>query len=127
MKAFGEFGKPYGVQEGVAADLGRATARVVNVVALHGDHIVRYTMKISNKLSKSEKVGSLTAGQVDRPVVVAIASSRPGRRAVDLGVGDAHTSGCVLSEDCVEISRNFNMCICQRDHSPMCCLPILEV
>jgi len=41
-KAFGEFGNAYGVQEGVAANLGRAAARVMNVVALHGDHVVRY-------------------------------------------------------------------------------------
>ena len=58
-----------GVQVGVALDLGRAAAGLVQVVALQGD---------------------LVAGavQVDVPVVVVVAGCRPGSVAVDLAVGD---------------------------------------
>jgi hypothetical protein len=50
------------------------------------------------KSSSGDKF-SLTTGQVDGPVVVAITCGRPGGRAVDLTVTDRYTVGCVLSEN----------------------------
>lgn len=69
-----------GVEEGVAADLGAAAAGVVDVVALHGDHVVG-------------------ASEVDGPVVVTVAGGAPGGRTVDLAVGDCHAVACLLSKD----------------------------
>jgi hypothetical protein len=58
-------------------------------------------MGISDKTLKSSSGDkfSLTTGQVDGPVVVAITGGRPGGRAVDLTVADRYTVGCVLSEN----------------------------
>jgi hypothetical protein len=58
-------------------------------------------MGISDKPLKILSGGkfSLTTGQVDGPVVVAITGGRPGGRAVDLTVTDRHTVRCVLSEN----------------------------
>lgn len=57
------------MQKSVALDLGRTAGRMVDIVALHGDH-----------------VGG--AVQVDGPVVVAVAGGGPVGLAVDEGVGD---------------------------------------
>lgn len=52
------------MQKGVALDLGGASAGAVDVVALHGDEIAG-------------------AGEVDAPVVVAVAGGGPVAGAVD--------------------------------------------
>jgi hypothetical protein len=59
----------YGVQERVACDLGRAAGGVVDVVLLEGHEVVG-------------------TGQVDAPVVVAVAGGGPAGCAVDVAVGD---------------------------------------
>jgi hypothetical protein len=69
----------HGVQEGVAADLGGAAGSVVDVVLLEGDQIV-------------------AAGQVDAPVVVAVAGRGPAGGAVDLAVGDCDAVGGRVAE-----------------------------
>jgi len=69
-----------GVEESVAADLGAATAGVVDVVALESDHVVG-------------------AGEVQGPVVVAVAGGGPGGGAVDFVVGDGDTVGGVVAEN----------------------------
>jgi hypothetical protein len=70
-----------GVEESVAGDLGAATAGVVDVVALEGDHVVG-------------------AGEVHGPVVVAVAGGGPGGGAVDFVVGDGDTvAGGVAEND----------------------------
>lgn len=62
------------VEEGVAADLGRATRGVVDVVPLHGDQVVG-------------------TRQVDGPVVVAVTGCAPAGVAVELAVGEGHAVG----------------------------------
>lgn len=69
-----------GVQQHVARGLGRAARRVVDVVALERHQVAR-------------------AGEVEAPVVVAIAGCAPRGRAVDLGVGDGHAVGGALAQD----------------------------
>lgn len=69
-----------GVQQRVSPDLGSAPGGVVDVVALHGDHVVG-------------------AGQVDGPVVVAVAGGAPAGGAVELAVGQRHTVGGRLAGD----------------------------
>lgn len=68
------------VQQGVASDLGRASRDVVDVVALHGNHVVG-------------------ASQVDSPVVVAVAGCAPACVAVELAVGERHAVGCRFASD----------------------------
>ena len=72
----------HGVHDGVAADLGGASAGVVDVVALEGDH-----------------VGA--ASEVHAPVVVSAASrvGRPSAATIDIAVGDGHAVGSLASED----------------------------
>lgn len=68
------------MQESVALDLGGTAGGVVDVVALHGDH-----------------VGG--AVEVDTPVVVAVAGSGVVGLAVDEGVGDGDTVVGLGAED----------------------------
>lgn len=72
----------HSVQKSVSLDLGRATARVVDVVVLHGDEVVR-------------------AGEVHSPVVVSGAASvrRPAASTIDIAVGDCDATGCFAAED----------------------------
>lgn len=69
-----------GVQQHVAGGLGRAARGVVDVVALEGHQVAG-------------------AGEVETPVVVAVAGGAPRGRAVDLGVGDGHAVGGALAQD----------------------------
>lgn len=69
-----------GMQDGVASDLGSATRCAVDVVALECDGVLR-------------------ASEVECPVVVVIAGSRPVRCAVDLAVGDSDTTGSGLAKN----------------------------
>lgn len=69
-----------GVQHGVAADLGRAAARVVDVVALQGDLVVG-------------------ASGVQRPVVVAVAGRRVVRLPVEFVVGEGDAVGGCFAQD----------------------------
>ena len=73
MGSFGEV-DAYGVQEGVALDLGGTTAGVVDVVALQSDKV---TVTI----------------EVNGPVVVGVAGSGVGGDSVDEVVGDGHALG----------------------------------
>lgn len=73
MGLFGEV-NAYGVQEGVALDLGGTTAGVVDVVALHGDKVA-------------------VTVEVNSPVVVGVAGSGVGGDSVDEVVGDGHALG----------------------------------
>jgi hypothetical protein len=68
------------VQQSVALDLGGAAAGVVDVVALHGDHVV----------------GAI---EVDAPVVVAVAGGRVVRETVDVAVGDGDAVVGLGAED----------------------------
>lgn len=69
-----------GMEEGIALNLGHTAGGVVEVVTLHGDHVV----------------GSI---KVDTPVVVAVAGSRVVGAAVDEGVGDGDTVVGLGTED----------------------------
>jgi hypothetical protein len=70
----------YGVQEGVALDLGGAAAGVVDVVALQGDEIA-------------------VTIEVDGPVVVSVTGGRVGGDTVDEVVGDGHALGGLGTQD----------------------------
>lgn len=70
----------HGVQQRVAADLGRTSRCVVHVVALE-----RHEVRASR--------------EVQCPVVVAVAGGGPGGGAVDLGVGDCNAAGGAVTED----------------------------
>jgi hypothetical protein len=70
----------YGVEEGVAADFGATARGVVDVVLLKRDHVVG-------------------AGEVDSPVVKAVAGRGPAGRAVDVAVGDGDAVGRRVAED----------------------------
>ena len=70
----------YSVQKGVALDLGRTSAGVVDVVALHGNEIAG-------------------AVEVDAPVVVAIAGGGPVAGTVDEVVRDGDALGGLSAED----------------------------
>lgn len=70
----------HGVQDGVASELGGTAREVVDVVVLEGDLVIR-------------------AGEVQVPVVVAVASGRPLALAVDVAVGDRDTAGGILAQD----------------------------
>jgi hypothetical protein len=70
----------YSVQHSVTLDLGGTATGVVDVVALHGDHIAG-------------------ASKVDTPVVVAVAGGRPVRDTVDVGVGDGDAVVGLGAED----------------------------
>lgn len=63
-----------GMEDGVSLDLGRTSRGVVDVVTLHGDHIV----------------GTI---EVDTPVVVSVTSGRVIRDTVDVVVGESDTVG----------------------------------
>lgn len=69
-----------GVEKRVAAYFRGAAADVVDVVALERDHVVG-------------------AGQVQGPVVLAVAGGGPGGGAVDLRVGDCDAVGGRIAED----------------------------
>lgn len=86
-----------GVEKGVASDLWRAARGVVDVVALEGDHVV-------------------AAGEVDSPVVVAIAGGGPGGGAVDLVVGDGNTAGRTLTKDNVLAGNQVGGTVVDPDH-----------
>lgn len=68
------------VKKGVALNLRATTGGVVDVVTLHGDHIV----------------GTI---EVDAPVVVAIAGSRPVAHTVDVVVGQSNAAGGLGSQN----------------------------
>lgn len=68
------------VQQGVSADLGSAAGGVVDVVPLHGDQVAG-------------------AGQVDGPVMVAVAGGAPAGVAVKLAVGEGHAVGSRFTSD----------------------------
>jgi hypothetical protein len=68
------------VKECVTTDLGAAAGSVVDVVLLEGDKVV-------------------ATGQVDSPVVVAVAGGGPTGCAVDVAVGDRDTVGGGVAED----------------------------
>jgi hypothetical protein len=70
----------HGVEQGVAADLGGAARGVVDVVLLEGHEVVG-------------------TGQVDAPVVVAVAGGGPAGCAVDVAVGDGDAVGGRVAED----------------------------
>lgn len=80
----GDSGQAYvvvdGVEEGAASELGGTAAEVVDVVVLEGDLVVG-------------------AGEVQVPVVVAIAGGRVGGFTIDVAVGDGDTVGGSLAED----------------------------
>lgn len=69
-----------GVEESVAGDLGATAGNSVDVVVLEGDEIVG-------------------AGEVETPVVVVVAASRPAGGTINLAVGDGDTVAGVVSED----------------------------
>lgn len=69
-----------GVKQGVAGDFRGTAGRAVDVVALEGDLVLR-------------------AGEVQCPVLVAVAGGGPVRGAVDFAVGDGDAAGGVLAED----------------------------
>jgi hypothetical protein len=68
------------MEEGVALDLGATAAGVVDVVALHGDHVA----------------GAI---QVDTPVVVAVAGGGVVGFTVDVAVGDGDAVVGLGAED----------------------------
>lgn len=68
------------MEQSVSGNLGAATAGVVDVVALHGDHVV----------------GSI---KVNGPVVVVVTSCRVRTVTVDVVVGNAHTAGRLSAQD----------------------------
>lgn len=90
-------GLTYGVQEGVALDLGGATAGVVDVVALHGDEIA----------------GSV---EVDSPVVVTVAGGGVVADTVDEVVGQGHALGGIGTEDDVLASNAGGGNVVNPDH-----------
>ena len=69
----------------------------MDVVALEGDHVV-------------------AAGEIDSPVVVAVAGSGPGGGAVDLVVGDGDTTGSLLAEDNVLAGNQVGGDVVDPDH-----------
>jgi hypothetical protein len=73
-------GGTYSVQQSVALDLGRPATGVVDIVALHGDHVA----------------GAI---EVDTPVVVAVAGGRVVRDTVDVRVGDGDAVVGLGAED----------------------------
>lgn len=79
------------MEQSVALDLGGTAAGVVDVVALHGDHVVG-------------------AVEVDAPVVVAIAGCGPVAFAVDVGVGDGNAVVGFGSEDDVLTTDAGGLC-----------------
>jgi hypothetical protein len=70
----------HGVEDGVAANLGRAAAGVVDIVALQGDLVVG-------------------AGGVERPVVMAITSRGILGLAIEFVVGNCDAVRCGFTED----------------------------
>jgi len=68
------------VENGVSGNLGGAARRVVDVIALHSDHI-------------------LGSGQVDGPVSVIITSGRVVSGAINVAVRDGNTTRSLGSED----------------------------
>ena len=79
------------MQQSVTLDLGTTTAGVVDVVALHGDHVAG-------------------AVEVDTPVVVTIASGRVVGFTVDERVGDGHAVVGFGAEDDVLTSNASGLC-----------------
>lgn len=69
-----------GVEESVAGHLGATARGMVDIVVLEGDEI-----------------GG--TGEVEAPVVMAVAGGRPGGGTVDLAVGDCHAVGGAVAED----------------------------
>ena len=78
-----------GVEEGVASNLGGAARGVVDIVVLQGDGVGR-------------------TGEVQGPVVTAVAGSRPRGGTVDLVVGDGDTVGGRVTEDNVLASDQIS-------------------
>lgn len=78
------------MEKSVASHLWAATAGVVDVVALHGDHVVG-------------------AEEVDSPVVVVVASGGPAGVSIKLGVGNGDTTGCGGSSDEVLTTDEGNL------------------
>lgn len=70
----------HSVEDGITANLGRAAAGMVDVVALQGDLVVR-------------------AGGVQGPVVVAIASRGVISLTIEFVVGDCDAVGCGFTKD----------------------------
>ena len=90
-------GMTYGVEEGVALNLGGTTAGVVDVVTLHGDEIA----------------GSV---EVDTPVVVAVAGGGVVADTVDEVVGEGHALGGISAEDDVLTGNASGGDVVNPDH-----------
>jgi hypothetical protein len=98
-----------GVEEGVTADLGGAAGSVMDVVALHGNEVVR-TGKVDSPVVVSAGTKSAYVLYSICVAILPIASCGPSGGSVDLAVGNGDAVGGAVTEDNVltgnEISSN---------------------